>query len=91
MKTTQALVLAKTKERDYPRPGCLNVDIPKFKFGKKYFELSNGRRVKHLKTLALIHYTTHHGKFLPLLLEGSFPDPFSTQDFDFSSHCAVKL
>lgn len=44
MKAAQALVLAKTKERDYPRPGYLNVDNLKFKFGKKKkenLELSN--------------------------------------------------
>lgn len=30
MKTTQALVFAKTKERDYPRLGYLNVNNLKF-------------------------------------------------------------
>lgn len=35
MKAAQALVLAKTKERDYPRPGYLKMDNLKFKLKKK--------------------------------------------------------
>lgn len=93
MKAAQALVLAKTKERDYPRPGYLNMDNLKFKFGKKKkkkiwnYQMGNELKI----SLALFHSTAHHSKFLPLLLKGSFPGPFSTQDFAFSSYCEVKL
>lgn len=45
MKAAQALVLAKTKERDYPRPGYLKMDNLKFKLKKKNgdLELSHGK------------------------------------------------
>lgn len=69
------------------------MDNLKFKLKKKKgdLELSHGKWVKDLKILAFFDSTAHHGKLLPLLLEGSFRGPFSTQDFAFSSYCEVKL
>lgn len=49
MKAAQALVLAKIKERDYPRPGYLKMDNLKFKFKKK-LEIWNYHMGNELKT-----------------------------------------
>lgn len=45
MKAAQALVSAKTKARDYPEPGYLNMDSLKLKLEKRnrHSELSNGK------------------------------------------------